>query len=73
MDDRMNDDVAQRRWMVIQAVRLAGTAMVVVGIFIVNGNIPAPEIAGYAILAAGLVDVLLAPTLLARKWKTPPR
>lgn len=73
MDDRPNDDQARGRWAVIQAVRIAGVVMTVVGLFIVNGNIPAPEIAGYVLLAAGLVDVLLVPTLLARKWRTPPR
>ena len=71
MDNRVSDDVARNRWLVIGVVRLAGVAMVLVGLLIVRQVIPAPAFAGYAILAVGLADVFLAPLLLARKWRSP--
>ena len=72
MDDRAGDDVARNRWMVINALRFAGVAMVLVGLLIVREVIPEPAWAGYTILAVGLADVFLVPLLLARKWRTPP-
>ena len=72
MDDRPGDEVARNRWMVINALRVAGVAMVLVGLLIVREVIPEPAWAGYIILAVGLADVFLVPLLLARKWRTPP-
>ena len=72
MDDRVRDEAARNRWLVINVVRFAGVAMVVIGLMIVRQVIPEPAWAGYTILAVGLTDVFLVPLLLARKWRTPP-
>ena len=72
MDDPVSDDTARNRWMVIQAVRIAGVAMVLIGILIARGVIAQPTMAGYVILGVGLIDLFVAPQLLARKWRTPP-
>jgi len=72
MDDRISDETARNRWLVINAVRAAGVAMVLVGLLVVREVIPEPAWAGYTILAVGLADVFLVPLLLARKWRTPP-
>jgi hypothetical protein len=71
MDDRVSDDVARNRWMVINAVRASGVAMVMVAILILQGAIPLPALAGYVILGVGLIDIFVAPQLLARKWRSP--
>ena len=71
MDDPVSDDVARSRWLVIQAVRIAGVAMVLVGVLGVRGVFEYPAIAGYILIAVGLIDVFLVPALLARKWRTP--
>jgi hypothetical protein len=68
----MNDDPAKGRFFIIQMMRLSGLALVVVGLSILNGSIEAPEIVGYAVLAIGLLDALFMPTILARRWKSPP-
>ncbi|HYD25463.1 MAG TPA: hypothetical protein VEB68_11765 [Croceibacterium sp.] len=74
MDERQRrDDEARGRWLAIQALRIGGGAMVVVGLLIANGNIPAPQWSGYLVLALGLADVFFVPTWLARKWRTPDR
>ena len=65
------DEVARNRWMVINAVRLAGVAMVIVGILGVRGVFEDPALAGYVLIAVGLVDVFWVPIMLARKWSSP--
>ena len=70
MASRPPDEVARNRWMVIQAARIGGVAMVVAGLGSLGGAIPLPEIAAYVLLAAGLVDVFLVPTFLARMWSS---
>jgi len=72
MDDRNSGEAARNRWLAINAVRVAGVAMVLVGLLVVREVIPEPAWAGYTILAVGLADVFLVPLLLARKWRTPP-
>ncbi len=72
MQGPVSEDVARARWLAITAVRLAGVAVVVVGIFGVRGVIELPDIACYILIGIGLFDVFLVPLLLARKWRTPP-
>lgn len=71
----MSDPAAARFW-TIQAVRLSGVAMVVVGLLVQAGRIEAlrevPPLAGYVLIGVGLIDVFVAPTLLARRWRSPP-
>lgn len=64
------NDPARRRFITIQAVRLAGVAFVVLGMLIVSGRIPWPVWLGYLLLVNGLVDVFIIPLRLARKWRT---
>lgn len=72
MDSPVSEDVARGRWMAINVVRIAGVAMVVAGIFALRGVIDLPEIAGWALVVIGLVDIFVAPRILARKWRSPP-
>lgn len=71
MDDRASDAVARNRFLVISAVRFAGTAMVVIGLLVVGGAIPEPTWAGYIMIAVGFADLLIVPQVLASKWRTP--
>ena len=65
-----NEDQARNRWMVIQVVRISGVVMAIVGLLTIEGIVPLPDVAGYVLLALGLVEVFLMPTLLARKWSS---
>lgn len=67
----MNEDLAKRRYFTIQAVRLAGVAMVFLGIAVIYGKLKWPDLVGYFLFLNGLFDALFLPTLLARRWKTP--
>ena len=67
------DAEARNRWMVIQAARVGGVVMAVLGLLALRQRIALPEAAGYLLLAIGLADVFLVPQVLARKWRTPPQ
>lgn len=71
MQEPVSEDVARGRWMVINVVRLAGVAMVVVGLMAVQGVFEFPAIAGYILLGVGLLDIFVMPMVLARKWRSP--
>ena len=71
MQEPVSDEVARGRWLVIQATRLAGVVMVVVGILGVRQVFEYPAIAGYILIAVGLLDAFLVPQVLARKWRSP--
>ncbi|MCX7284064.1 MAG: hypothetical protein NTX28_08455 [Novosphingobium sp.] len=69
-------DPAMGRFFALQAVRLSGAVMVLLGVMIGTQRAPAllsglPQEAGYVLAALGLVEFFWIPRLLARKWKTP--
>jgi hypothetical protein len=70
-----SDDVARTRWAVIQFARLAGFAVVLVGILVARDVIDlagaSNRVVGYILIALGLVDGFVVPQVLARKWRTP--
>lgn len=64
-------NTARRHFLLLHLTRLIGIGLVVCGLMIVEGQIAAPALAGWALLIAGLADVLIVPQLLARKWRSP--
>lgn len=64
-------DPALVRFFVIQAVRIAGVAGVLLGMLVVSERVAWPRPLGLALLGAGLIGVFLIPTLLVRRWRTP--
>jgi hypothetical protein len=68
----MTEDPARRRFMVVQAMRWAGVALVMLGLLVIDGRIDLPREAGYVLFAVGIIDALVMPTVLARRWKSPP-
>lgn len=66
-----NDDLARQRFFVLNAIRLMSTAMLIVGLLILAGKIAMPRVAGGVFAALGLLELVLLPLFLARKWKSP--
>lgn len=66
-----DDDRARNRYFVIQAARIAGVAIVLLGLLIVRGKFEVDPVAGYVLIIAGLADVFAVPLVLARRWRTP--
>ena len=71
MQEPVSEDVARGRWMAINVARLAGVAMVIVGIMGLRGVIEYPAVAGWILVGVGLLDIFLVPQILARKWRSP--
>jgi drug/metabolite transporter (DMT)-like permease len=69
--DPTPNDPAKARFMVIQSMRWIGLALVIFGLVIVNRKIDLPQIVGYGLVLVGLVDALIMPTVLSRRWKSP--
>lgn len=67
----MNDDPARARFMIIQVVRIAGVVMALCGMAIIAGKIALPQEVGYVLFLVGLIDAMLVPTVLTRRWKSP--
>ena len=65
-------DLAKRRYLAMLAVRWVGVALVMLGLLVIYRRIDLPTEAGYALFLVGVVDALIMPTVLARRWKSPP-
>ena len=71
MDDREAAEARARgRFMLINAMRIAGVVMILAGIAVFNGALPLPDWAGYVLLVLGMFETFVTPTLLARLWST---
>ena len=63
---------AQYRFLVLNIVRITGAIMLVLGLAIIaNGVFGLPKAAGYVLFLIGIVDFMLVPLLLAKRWKSP--
>jgi hypothetical protein len=74
-DDAMNDaeDLAKKRFMLLNLVRLMGLVLTMGGLANLAGKF-LPELAplfGAFLLVTGAVDFFLVPALLKRAWRTP--
>ena len=69
--DKANEDQARVRWLAINAARIGGVIMVVVGILALRGSFEFPDLAAWVLLVVGLLDIFLVPLILARRWRTP--
>ncbi len=71
----MNDEadaLAKKRFFMIGAVRIFGAVTLALGLAIINNGfagLPAPL--GYVLGVIGMIDMLVIPVLLARRWKSP--
>jgi hypothetical protein len=71
-DDRPHDDSdARTRFFVINATRLIGVALILIGILGLRGKLAFPDPASYAFIAFGLFDFAAMPLILARRWRSP--
>lgn len=64
-------DPARARFFALQLIRWTGAALALAGLLVINRKIDLPIEAGYALFAVGVIDALIFPTLLAKRWKSP--
>jgi len=66
----MNEDQAKARFLVIQLVRLVGIGLSLFGLLVIARKIDLPIEAGYVLFVVGMLDAMIAPILLTRRWKS---
>lgn len=66
----MNDDPARLSFFILQFMRLSGVAFALFGAAIIAGKIHLPPQLGLGLAVFGVIESLLLPALLARKWKS---
>jgi hypothetical protein len=64
-------DPAKSRFIVLAAIRWSGALMAIFGLAIIERKIDLPLEAGYVVFIVGLVDALIVPAVLRRRWKAP--
>jgi len=64
---------ARQRYGIMNAVRIGGLALVLLGIAIAQGVVALPYPLGVVLAVAGLLGFFFAPPLLARRWKAADR
>ncbi|MFB0613479.1 hypothetical protein [Aurantiacibacter poecillastricola] len=69
-DDTPTDAEARNRFMLINAMRIAGVVMILAGIAVFNEALPLPDWAGWVLIVLGMVETFVTPTLLSRMWST---
>lgn len=66
------DRQARTRFFVIGAVRLAGAITIALAVAITYGRISAvPRELGYGLLLLGILEMLIVPQILVKRWKSP--
>lgn len=71
MDNREDAEArAKSRFMLINAMRIAGVVMILAAIAVFNDALPLPDWAGYLLLVLGMFETFVTPTLLSRMWST---
>lgn len=68
-----NEAQARQRFFALSLIRLASTAMVVVGLLILANKLAAPRALGAVLAILGLLELVLLPRFLVSRWKTPER
>jgi len=64
---------AQYRFLVINLCRISGAIMLVVGLAVIAREaFGLPKAAGYLLFLVGMLDFLLVPVLLSKRWKSKP-
>lgn len=66
----MTEDEAKRRFFLLATIRFSGVAMAFFGIAVIMRRLFEPaDIIGTVLIAVGMFEVLILPTLLLRKWR----
>lgn len=64
----IDENLARRRFAVLNVIRLGGLALVMFGLAITQGVIDLPRELGIALALIGLFDFFFVPRLFARRW-----
>ena len=63
------EETARRRYIAMNAVRIGGIAVLLIGLMIARNVIGGPWWLGAFLAVAGLLAFFFLPTLMVRRWK----
>lgn len=63
------DAEASQRYIILNAARFSGIALVMLGIAIARGLLPLPWVVGAVLAVLGLLEFFFLPRIIARRWK----
>ncbi len=68
----MNEDetLAKKRFLAISVIRLLGAGFLTLGLLILGGKLDLPMAVGSVFTLIGMIDLLVVPVFLSRKWKS---
>lgn len=74
LDDKARAETrAQYRFLAINLCRITGAIMLVIGLAVISREaFGLPKPAGYVLFLIGMLDFLVVPVFLAKKWKSTP-
>jgi hypothetical protein len=74
IDDKARAEIkAQYRFLVINLCRILGAIMLVVGLAVIAREaFGIPKAAGYLLFVFGMLNFLLLPVFLSKRWKSKP-
>jgi hypothetical protein len=65
---------AQYRFLVLNLVRISGAILLVLGLAVIAREaFGLPKAAGYVLFVVGMIDFIVVPVFLAKRWKSPPQ
>jgi hypothetical protein len=64
---------ARQRYIILNAARFSGIALVMLGLAIARGLLPLPWLVGAVLAVAGLLEFFFLPRVIARRWKASDR
>lgn len=66
-------NVERNRFIILNFVRISGAVMILLALAVLSRSfLDLPKVAGYAFLAIGIIDFIVAPLLLAQAWRSKP-
>ncbi|WP_435418399.1 hypothetical protein WAB17_02135 [Parerythrobacter aurantius] len=65
--------LARKRFMVLQAIRLSGAVLALLGAIIISGRLIDIPAVGYVLLVVGALDLFLVPNIVSRQWRSKDR
>ena len=66
-----DDTLAKQRFFVISALRLLSAVLLILGLVVLAGKTTIDPRIGGVLAVLGLLEFVLLPPFLARKWRTP--
>jgi len=73
-DDKSRAETrAQYRFLIINLCRITGAIMLVVGLAVIAREaFGLPKALGFGLFLVGMIDFMLVPVLLSKRWKSTP-